>query len=157
MLWHRIWLYFLWKWKSFSTLCDSMDYKVHGILQARILEWMAVPFSRVSFLNPGLLHWRQILYLYLIPGYGSEQTCWLPLLTIAMNSSVYHSRKYQAYMGRAVVCKVMCNISSCSLVPLSTPPCLGLAHFSPWWDWLGQAWFGFLSDSGLSPLIERTP
>ena len=31
------------------TLCDTMDYTVHGILQARILEWVAVPFSRVSF------------------------------------------------------------------------------------------------------------
>ena len=28
------------------TLCDPMDYTVHGILQARILEWVAVPFSR---------------------------------------------------------------------------------------------------------------
>ena len=25
-----------------------MDYTVHGILQARILEWVAFPFSRVS-------------------------------------------------------------------------------------------------------------
>ena len=29
-------------------LCDSMDYRVHGILQSRILEWVAVPFSRRS-------------------------------------------------------------------------------------------------------------
>ena len=28
------------------TLCDPMDYRVHGILQARILEWVAFPFSR---------------------------------------------------------------------------------------------------------------
>ena len=28
------------------TLCDPMDYIVHGILQARILEWVAFPFSR---------------------------------------------------------------------------------------------------------------
>ena len=28
------------------TLCDPMDYTVHGILQARILEWVAIPFSR---------------------------------------------------------------------------------------------------------------
>ena len=27
------------------TLCDPMDYTVHGILQARILEWVAFPFS----------------------------------------------------------------------------------------------------------------
>ena len=29
------------------TLCP-MDYTVHGILQARILEWVAFPFSRGS-------------------------------------------------------------------------------------------------------------
>ena len=28
------------------TLCDPMDCRVQGILQARILEWVAVPFSR---------------------------------------------------------------------------------------------------------------
>ena len=31
-----------------STLCDPMDYTVHEILQARILGWVAVPFSRGS-------------------------------------------------------------------------------------------------------------
>ena len=38
------------KWKSLSclTLCDPLDYTVHGILQARILEWVAFPFSRGS-------------------------------------------------------------------------------------------------------------
>ena len=30
------------------TLCNSMDYTVHGILQARMLEWGAFPFSRGS-------------------------------------------------------------------------------------------------------------
>ena len=30
------------------TLCDSMDYTVYGILQARILEWVAIPFSSGS-------------------------------------------------------------------------------------------------------------
>ena len=40
-----------WKWKSLSrvlTLCNPMDYTVHGILQARILEWVAFFFSRGS-------------------------------------------------------------------------------------------------------------
>ena len=40
------------------TLCDPMGYTVHGILQARILEWVAFPFSRGSSQprsNPGLL------------------------------------------------------------------------------------------------------
>ena len=30
------------------TLCDPKDYTVHGILQARILEWVAFPFYRGS-------------------------------------------------------------------------------------------------------------
>ena len=38
--------------QSCPTLCDSMDYTVHGILQARILEWVAIPFSR-DLPNPG--------------------------------------------------------------------------------------------------------
>ena len=31
---------------SCPTLCDPMDYTVHGILQARMLEWVAFPFSK---------------------------------------------------------------------------------------------------------------
>ena len=34
--------------QSCPTLCDPIDYTVHGILQARILEWVVVPFSRGS-------------------------------------------------------------------------------------------------------------
>ena len=34
--------------QSCLTLCDPMDYTVHGILQARILEWIAFPFSSGS-------------------------------------------------------------------------------------------------------------
>ena len=40
-----------WKWKvaqSCPTRCDHMDYTVHGILQARILECVAFPFFRGS-------------------------------------------------------------------------------------------------------------
>ena len=34
--------------QSCLTLCDAMDHTVYGILQARILEWIAFPFSRES-------------------------------------------------------------------------------------------------------------
>ena len=34
--------------QSCPTLCDAMDYTVHGILQARILEWVTFSFSRGS-------------------------------------------------------------------------------------------------------------
>ena len=56
------------KWKLLSRVwfCASPWTIVHGILQARILEWVAVPFSRGSSQtkgsNPGLPHCRWILY-----------------------------------------------------------------------------------------------
>ena len=34
--------------QSCPTLCNPMNYTVHGILQARILEWVATPSSRGS-------------------------------------------------------------------------------------------------------------
>ena len=34
--------------QSCLTLCNPMDYTVHEILQARILEWVAFPFSSGS-------------------------------------------------------------------------------------------------------------
>ena len=33
---------------SVVSLCDPLDYTVHGTLQARILEWVAIPFSMGS-------------------------------------------------------------------------------------------------------------
>ena len=35
--------------QSCPTPCEPIDYTLHGILQARILEWVAFPFSRGSF------------------------------------------------------------------------------------------------------------
>ena len=63
--------------QSCPTLCDPMDCSppgssVHGILQARILEWVAIALLQGIFLtqgsNPGLLHSRQILYHLSYPG-----------------------------------------------------------------------------------------
>ena len=34
--------------QSFPTLCDHMDYTVHEILHAGVLEWVVFPFSRGS-------------------------------------------------------------------------------------------------------------
>ena len=45
--------------QSYPTLCDPMDCSppgssVHGILQARILEWVPIPFSRGDLPDPGI-------------------------------------------------------------------------------------------------------
>ena len=61
MLFLSIFLIISWKWKckaevlvaqSCPTLCDPMVFSppgssVRGILQARILEWVAIPFSSI--------------------------------------------------------------------------------------------------------------
>ena len=57
--------------QSCLILCNSMDYSlpgssVLGVLQARIVEWVAISFLQGIFLtqgsNLGLLHCKQILY-----------------------------------------------------------------------------------------------
>ena len=62
--------------QSRLILCHPMEYTVHGILQARILEWVPYPFSREIFLtqesNRGLLHCRWILYQLSYHGVGTN-------------------------------------------------------------------------------------
>ena len=60
LLFSRVWLF------CDPTYCGLPGSSVHGIFQARILEWVANPFSRGIFptqsSNPCLLHCRRILY-----------------------------------------------------------------------------------------------
>ena len=68
--------------QSCLTLCDPVDcspwgFSVHGIFQARILEWVAISSSRGIFLNQGLkLHLLCLLILYLLSRLAkSLQSC----------------------------------------------------------------------------------
>ena len=64
--------------QSCLTLCDTMAWSlpavfVHQILQARRLEWVAIPFFRISSQsqesNPGLLDCRQVFsQLFVVMG-----------------------------------------------------------------------------------------
>ena len=71
------------------TLCDPMDYTVHGILQARILEWVAFPFSRgssqprdqtqISCTAGGLFMWlksKALIYTHIHTHTQSSQSQW---------------------------------------------------------------------------------
>ena len=75
--------------QSCPTLCDPMDYTDDGILQARILEWGAFPFSRGSS-QPR--DWTQVSHITggfstswaareaqvnIWPYYSSNNSCWL--------------------------------------------------------------------------------
>ena len=68
---------------SCSTLCDLMDYTVPGILQARILERVAFPFSRGSF-QPR--DWTQVFRIA-----GTFFTSWATREVLKLHSSVQFS------------------------------------------------------------------
>ena len=79
--------------KSCQTLhnpmdCSSPGSSVLGILQAKILEWVIIPFSRGIFptqgLKPGLLYCRQIIYqlshresTYYLPEFAQIHIHWV--------------------------------------------------------------------------------
>ena len=70
------------------ALCNPKDYTVHGIVQARILEWVASPFSREPYptqgWNPGLLHCRQITYHLSDQGSPIWWVYWIKASTLVM-------------------------------------------------------------------------
>ena len=61
--------------QSCPTLCDTIDYTVHGILQARILQWEAFPFSRGSSQPRG---WTQYGPLLLLSHFSHVRLCATP-------------------------------------------------------------------------------
>ena len=78
--------------QSCLILCNPMDCNSlpgssdHGILQARILEWVAIPFSRIFLTqgsNPDLPHCRQTLYCLSHQGSPQEQ-CLVQYIFVAI-------------------------------------------------------------------------
>ena len=68
------------------TLCNPMDYSppgssVHGILQARILEWVAMPSSR-DFLNAGIEP-ASLTSPALVGGFSTTSATWEACYTLA--------------------------------------------------------------------------
>ena len=129
-----------------SDSCNPMDCglpgsSVHGILQARILEWVAIFFTRESSqprnwtqkLNPGLPHCRQTLYRLshqgsppLIVTSCSEETVSQP----GIDSVLYLLQTWSGYRMFSIMTRFLmssfCNriyslplLSSISLVSIS--------------------------------------
>ena len=97
--------------QSCPTLCDPLDYTVHRILQARILKWVAFPFSR-DLPNPGTKPKSPTLQVDSLPaepqgkpkntGVGSLSLLQQIFLAQASNPGLLHCRQilYQlSYQG----------------------------------------------------------
>ena len=119
-----------------SDSCDPMDYSlpgssVHGILQARILEWVAISFSRGSYLPRNRTQVSCIA--------GRFFTDWAmreaPSIMVFSNESVLCIR-WPKYWSSA----------SASVLPLNTQ------------DWSPLGWSGWISllSKGLSRVFSNT-
>ena len=88
--------------QSYPTVCDPMDYTVHGILQAIIPEWVAFPFSR-DLPNAGIKPRSPILQADSLPaeppgkpkniGVGSLTLLQQIFLTQALNQGLLRCRQ----------------------------------------------------------------
>ena len=82
--------------QSCLTLCDPMDcsppgYSVHGILQARILKWVAISVSRVSS-QPG--NWTQVSCIA-----GRCFTVWATREGLVLICSIQVLKNFKIYIG----------------------------------------------------------
>ena len=93
--------------QSCLTLCNPMDHilpgsSVHGILQARILEWIAIPFSRGSS-QPR--DWTWVSHIR-----GRFFIIWAT--REAQQESIYHAEFYCYWSIYKCIASKKCNILS---------------------------------------------
>ena len=100
--------------QSYLTLCDPMNCSslgssIHGILQARIPEWVAISFSRGSSWSQGsnphhlhLLHWQEGSLLGIKPRSRALQAD-----SLHLSSPGKHGSPTTLYGQGSRVCKVM--------------------------------------------------
>ena len=122
------------KWRkvaqSCPTLCDPMDcslpgFSVHGIFQARVLEWVATSFSKSPWSNHSRINyshhavcyipWTYLSYNWkLVPfDHLAPFTCYLPLTTtklfsVSMSSIFVHCFLDSTYKWDCMVFVFLC-------------------------------------------------
>ena len=83
------------------------DFSVHGILQARILEWVASSFSRGIFLIQGssldLLYCRQILYRWAT---WKAHFLFIPFVKLILHSRTHTVDTEPSLSGRLFGCNL---------------------------------------------------
>ena len=123
--------------QSCLTLCNPMDYTIHGILQARILEWVAFPFSRGSSQSRDQTQ---------VPTLQEDSLPAEPQLRVVKWSEVAQS------------CPTLCDSMDCSL------PGSSLQGILPPWDFPGKSTgvgcrfllLGIILTQGLNPDLPHS-
>ena len=86
--------------------CSPLGSSVYGILQARILEWVAIPFSRGSF-RPR--NWTRVSHIA-----GRFCTIW----------ATREDDDKRSCCSVAQLCPTLCSSMDCSMPGFSGPHCL---------------------------------
>ena len=117
---------------SCQILCDPKHYTVHGIFQARILEWAAFPFSRGVFptqrLNPGIKHRSPALQADSIPADppGKPKNTEVGSLSLLQRNFLTQESSWGLLHCRRIVYQLSYQGSTCLLIKHTK--CLKLCH-----------------------------
>ena len=123
--------------QSCPTLCDPRDYTVCGILQARILEWVAFPFSRGSS-QP-----RDQTQVSRIAGIRGKWICWGCLSFVVENSRLGLNCKSWCVLTQGDQ-QFTKKASEVNVIFFSCLSCLGLQNYFSLWCFncsLSAFWF----------------
>ena len=142
--------------QSCLTLCNPMNYTVHRILQARILEWVAFPISRGSSQprdwtqvacigvdslpakpqgkpkNTGVdsLSLLQRIFLTQESTQGLLHCRWI-LYQLSYEGSPTHVYSFRYIYIQIIFCyRLLQDIKHCSLCYTVTPCCLSILYYS---------------------------
>ena len=159
--------------QSCLTLCDPMDCIVHGILQARILEWVPFP-SPEDLPNPGIEPRFPALWVDSLPaepqrkpnntGMGSPSLLQQIFPTQESNQGLLHCRwiLYQlSYQGSPKRCQPYFfkkSLWKLKLTPLGyrgEDPCRGPRWSQSWQGVCGMGW-GTQRPKTISPMAIPT-
>ena len=126
--------------QSCLTLCNPMACRVHGILQIRMLKWVAIPFSRGSSLPRD---WTLVSYVSCIAGRFFTHWAIRGALTLPQKEKI---RLKTRNMNSNLVQSIISHVTSENLLPLwSVFVCLeGVGVFLFPWALLLISFFYFI-------------
>ena len=124
--------------QSCPTLRDPMDCSlpsatIHGIFQARVLEWGAITFSNNCPRQPEMSCWPVINSPYVVEATTHPKRAWLSSLSSSFQSAVTESC-WSFASNCSLEIQVLCHLTRCPLLPnwpLFIPP--DPEVMSPWW------------------------
>ena len=137
--------------------CSPPDFSVHGILQARILEWIAIPFSRGSFWPRG---WTQVSCIlgrfFTIYAIRKPLCLWASVHVTLLRGFSVHSLSLQVFLSYCFI-HLLCEDNGFKLdhrlfpntKPVEQTKCVKINYFTSdssqnlarvWWQNIHWEW-----------------